>query len=182
MSIEIPLTESEKHWNLHPSISLGGFQSRMGGHLDTGQGHTTGLVRVSSLLDMPGNRIDYGTDEYDTETVDNIIRDLQSKGPERGLRNPIVVGYHRDSHMGMVDEGNHRVLAAHMAGHEFLPTHVMRLYTKPLVIQERGQSPKYLSGEKKTWPWAQQVNRGVDEHHPGYMHPRWIFHPDDVLH
>jgi hypothetical protein len=84
--------------------------------------------------------------------------------------------------MGMVDEGNHRVLAAHMAGHEFLPTHVMRLYTKPLVIQERGQSPKYLSGEKKTWPWAQQVNRGVDEHHPGYMHPRWIFHPDDVLH
>ena len=177
MSIEIPLTESEKHWKRHPNMRQMS-DSRMGG-VDNGVGSVIGLVRTSTLATMTGNPVHYGKNDYDTRTVDSLVEDLKSG---RGFNEPLGIEYHRDLHKAYVGEGNHRLLAAQMAGHEYVPAMVLKSeYAPKFETDVRGRFPQRLKSEKKLFPWSHMMGGEVYEHHPMFMHPKWVFHEDDVL-
>ena len=156
-------------FELHPHLDLSKYRGSGWGGIDAGTGTTIGMVKVTSLADMPGNGI------RSWDTVRNIAQDLESGV---GLYHPISVVYHHDSHTATVDEGNHRLKAAMLAGHEYVPVEVHRQEYSPVTSDfKRGRVAKRIGPGGRGWPWV----GGMGEIRvPSNIHPSWVFHPSEV--
>lgn len=71
-------------------------------------------VPVNVLAGMRGNPLRYD--------VSDLSKDIK----ERGIQEPLIVGYFQKSKKAILEEGNHRLEAAIQAGMTHVPTRVFR--------------------------------------------------------
>jgi len=99
-------------------------------------------------------------DRYNPADWDELIRSLR----EEGFREPLKLEYEPDSRHAFFGEGNHRLVAAGLAGHSAVPVWGLMGYPG-----ERMRGARWVPGEPKLQP---------DEEH-GYF--PGSFRPSDVL-
>lgn len=165
------LSAMSNPFDLHPNLALDHPRyhgAGMGG-VDAERGSIIGMVKVDALHDMPGNAI------RDWDEVRALARLLESG---KGYNNPVMVGYHHASRTATIEEGNHRVMAARLAGHEYVPTEVVRSSSPLEDDRSRGRVAKRIGPGGRGWPWVQNNNH---LYVPSNMHPSWVFHPSEVF-
>jgi 8-oxo-dGTP pyrophosphatase MutT (NUDIX family) len=133
-----------------------------------------GWVKTEAM--MPYREYDRGDDDergsggaHSRRVIDAIKDDLQPGG--RGWGNPIMLSYDHGTHSALIDEGNHRMAAAHEMGLEYVPITVNRAY--------RSAVPDHKPAQ-----WDRSAVRTQPNEHnyvPGQMHPHEIL-PPEMLH
>lgn len=146
-----------------------------------GSRETVGLVRVSALKDMPGNKIS------NTEGIEALRKSIrEGKGfatrdfQGKPFQDPIMVVYDNETGLAYIGEGNHRLRAAIEEGLPYVPVRVVRgnkeemlnpayASRKPQQIKN-GKEPKFV---ETTGPLAgKPVGEGYV---PPEMHPSYVF-------
>jgi hypothetical protein len=119
-----------------------------------------GYVRTSLLRTMHGN-------DTIPERVEHYRQLLRSG---QGYTEPAIVDYDPKRSWAVVDDGNHRVTAAHLEGHEYTPVRVWRTTFDQIEPGVRAR----LGGQMGHLPPA------TAEHYPANMHPSHVFPEEHV--
>lgn len=155
-------------FELHPNLNIEHYHGAGMGGVDEKSGSTIGMVKVSALHDMPGNAI------RDWDMVRSLARDLESG---KGYRNPLLVEYNHSSRTATLGEGNHRLKALQLVGHEYAPVTVGRMNYPVTNDTKRGRIAKQIGPGGRGWPFK----GGMGELWvPSDIHPSWVFHPSEV--
>lgn len=100
----------------------------------------TEMVPISSLAQIPGNRL-----RYDVSDLSKDIKD-------RGVQEAAIIRYHQPSRTVRLIEGNHRLAAAIQAGLTHVPATVLRSNYSEEGLPVRGVDPNphgYVPGNLK---------------------------------
>lgn len=117
-----------------------------------------GYVKTDLLRTMHGN-------DTNPDRVEHYRQQLRSG---QGFKEPAIVDYDPHRNWATVDDGNHRVEAAHLEGHEFTPVRVSRTTFEPSDHRYIAQ----LGGKIGQLPPRQSTHSAAN------MHPSDVF-PDE---
>jgi len=144
-----------------------------------GSRNTVGLVKVSALKDMPGNKLS------NIEGIEALKKSLrEGKGfatrefQGKPFQDPIMVVYDNETGLAYVGEGNHRLQAAIEMGIPYVPVRVVRGY-KSEMVAEGGRKPKQIKNNKEP-QFVETVGSSAGKpvgagYVPPEMHPSFVF-------
>lgn len=144
-----------------------------------GNRNTVGLVKVSALKDMPGNKLS------NIEGIEAIKKSLrEGKGfatrefNGKPFQDPIMVIYDNETGLAYVGEGNHRLQAAIEMGIPYVPVRVVRGY-KSEMVAEGGRKPKQIKNNKEP-QFVETIGSSAGKpvgagYVPPEMHPSFVF-------
>ena len=146
-----------------------------------GTRETVGLVRVSALKNMPGNKLS------NTEGIEALRKSIrEGKGfatrdfNGKPFQDPIMVIYDNETGLAYVGEGNHRLQAAIEEGLPYVPVRVVRgnkeEMLNPAYASRRPQQIKNNKEPKFVETTGSSAGKPVGE---GYVPPE--FHPSYVF-
>ena len=146
-----------------------------------GTRETVGLVKVSALKDMPGNKLE------NVEGIEALRKSIrEGKGfatrdfQGKPFQDPIMVVYDNETGLAYVGEGNHRLQAAIEEGLPYVPVRVVRGNKEEMLNPAySSRKPKQIKGDKEpkfVETTGSYAGKPVGEGYvPPEMHPSYVF-------